>query len=119
MSSITVLENKLQEAKDVVSKLEQEIREEQKKERIKAIDEAQALIKNHQLNASDLSFSKNQASAKYAKQKGVKLAAKFKDPDTGKLWSGRGRLPGWLTKQIANGKKREDFMIQDTTESKP
>ena len=38
---------------------------------------------------------------------GDKVAAKFRDPETGKTWSGRGREPVWI-----KGKDREEFRIQ-------
>jgi DNA-binding protein H-NS len=38
---------------------------------------------------------------------GDKAAAKFRDPETGKTWSGRGREPVWI-----KGKNREEFKIQ-------
>jgi DNA-binding protein H-NS len=38
---------------------------------------------------------------------GDKVAAKFRDPETGKTWSGRGREPTWI-----KGKNREDFKMQ-------
>ena len=37
---------------------------------------------------------------------GDKVAAKFRDPETGKTWSGRGREPTWI-----KGKNREEFKI--------
>ena len=36
-----------------------------------------------------------------------KVAAKFRDPETGKTWSGRGREPTWI-----KGKNREEFKVQ-------
>lgn len=36
---------------------------------------------------------------------------KYRDPDTGTTWSGRGRLPRWMTAAIAQGKTREEFLI--------
>ena len=38
---------------------------------------------------------------------GDKVVAKFRDPETGKTWSGRGREPVWI-----KGKDREEFKIQ-------
>lgn len=35
------------------------------------------------------------------------LPPKYRDPKTGKTWSGRGRTPGWI------GKRRERFLIQE------
>ncbi len=38
---------------------------------------------------------------------GDKVAAKFRNPETGQTWSGRGREPVWI-----KGENREDFKIQ-------
>jgi DNA-binding protein H-NS len=35
------------------------------------------------------------------------VSAKFKDPGTGAVWSGRGRAPLWL-----NGKNKDDSLIK-------
>jgi DNA-binding protein H-NS len=40
---------------------------------------------------------------------GAKVAAKFRNPETGDTWSGRGREPNWL-----KGKNREDFKLQQS-----
>jgi DNA-binding protein H-NS len=39
------------------------------------------------------------------------VAAKYRNPETGATWSGRGRAPRWLAAAEAKGKKREDFAI--------
>ncbi len=36
------------------------------------------------------------------------MPPKYRDPQTGATWNGRGRAPGWL-----DGKKRERFLIED------
>jgi DNA-binding protein H-NS len=38
---------------------------------------------------------------------GVKSAPKYRDPETGATWTGRGREPGWL-----KGKNRADFAVE-------
>ena len=43
--------------------------------------------------------------------KGSEVAAKFKDPETGASWSGRGLQPKWLKAALADGKKIEDFAV--------
>ena len=43
--------------------------------------------------------------------KGTKVAAKYRHPETGQTWSGRGILPKWMTEEIAKGRQREDFAI--------
>ena len=39
-----------------------------------------------------------------------KLAPKYRGPD-GKTWCGRGARPQWLSVELKNGKKLEDFLI--------
>jgi DNA-binding protein H-NS len=41
------------------------------------------------------------------------VSPKYRDPYSGKLWSGRGKLPRWMTALIAQGAKKEDFRIGD------
>jgi DNA-binding protein H-NS len=36
---------------------------------------------------------------------------KYRGPD-GDLWSGRGRMPKWLQSALADGKSKDDFLIQ-------
>ena len=42
----------------------------------------------------------------------AQAAAKYKDPETGQTWSGRGRAPKWF-----NSKEREKFLIKDSGQS--
>lgn len=44
--------------------------------------------------------------------RGVKIAPKYRHPQTGETWTGRGGVAGWLAKEIAAGRKREDFLIE-------
>ncbi len=42
---------------------------------------------------------------------GAKRAAKYRGPH-GKEWSGRGRMPNWLAALEAEGRGREEFLVQ-------
>ena len=42
---------------------------------------------------------------------GSKVAAKFRDPATGKTWTGRGRTPTWIVEYEKKGKSRDTFAI--------
>ena len=42
------------------------------------------------------------------KRKGVKAVPKYRDPETGVTWSGRGKEPTWM-----RGQPRENFLIKD------
>ena len=48
-----------------------------------------------------------------SKNKGVKVAPKYRNPANEKeTWSGRGRAPLWMSAAIAAGRKQEEFLIQ-------
>ena len=40
------------------------------------------------------------------RSKGEKVAPKYRNPETGDTWTGRGREPGWI-----KGKSRDDFAL--------
>lgn len=77
--------------------LEKLIKETQEQEKKAAIAQAKEIIASHKLTADDL-FGKHKAT--------VRVEAKYKDPETGSTWSGRGRAPKWL-----EGKTRAEFAI--------
>jgi DNA-binding protein H-NS len=43
--------------------------------------------------------------------KGVKVAPKYRNPQTGETWAGRGATPRWLRALLRRGRKLEDFAI--------
>src|SRR3954471_12597864 len=43
--------------------------------------------------------------------KGTKVEPQYRNPKTGEKWSGRGRTPRWLVKEINAGRTKEDFRI--------
>lgn len=48
-----------------------------------------------------------------SKAAGKSVEPKYVGPE-GETWSGRGLSPKWLATLVANGAKREDFLIQKT-----
>lgn len=50
---------------------------------------------------------------------GMKVAPKYRHPETGETWTGRGGIAGWLAREIKAGKKREDFLINREQVAKP
>ncbi len=40
------------------------------------------------------------------------VRAKYRHPDTGETWSGRGSAPGWLKRLEAQGRPREEFAVE-------
>lgn len=44
-------------------------------------------------------------------KKGRVFVAKYRDPATGKTWSGQGKHPRWLAEAIARGAAKDSFLI--------
>ena len=91
--------------------LERQIAQAQSKSRQDAIDKIRAIMQEAGLTAGDLAASVPKArSTNKAGIERKPVAAKYKDGN-GNAWSGRGLKPKWLTAQLANGKKLEDFAV--------
>lgn len=101
-------------------KIEQEI------ERLKA--NARALVERHRgpalesilhamreydISPQDVANAYNSAN-KGSRRSGSKqtVAPKYRDPATGKTWTGRGRTPRWLTAAEEQGQHRDTFLIK-------
>jgi len=83
--------------------LSKQIEEVRQQERSEGISKALALITEYQLTQQDLFGGAGAAK----KVKAVsKVAAKYRDPMSGKEWSGRGVSPKWL-----QGKDKAQFLI--------
>lgn len=92
--------------KDLIAQraaLEQQIAEVRKNELADAIAKVRALLAEHNLTAADIFPN---AKAKPVSKPASKVAPKFRDPITGKTWSGRGITPTWLA-----DKNKADYAI--------
>ena len=78
--------------------LEQQIAQLKKAERADALQNARKLVETYDLTADEI-FGKQKSSGK-------PVAVKYRNPETGETWTGRGRAPRWL-----EGKNREDFAV--------
>jgi len=82
--------------------LNKQIEEARKTEIESAIAKARELVAEYGLTADDV-FAK--AASKAGKKIGT-VAPKYRDPQTGATWTGRGREPLWIA-----GKNRSSFTI--------
>ena len=80
--------------------IEQQIKDLRKNERQGAITKARELIAEFELTAGDL-FVKG------ARGMRGKAEPKYKDPATGKTWTGRGKPPLWIA-----GNNKGDYLIK-------
>lgn len=85
--------------------LEAQIAAKRQSELAEAIAQVKALVEAHGLTAADV-FGSGVRRAKAAEKTGSKVAAKYRDPVSGKTWSGRGLAPKWLA-----GKNKADYAI--------
>lgn len=85
--------------------LEKQIDETRKNELREAIRTVKSLVAEFGLSASDV-FGSERSEKKRDKRTGRKVPPKYRDPATGKTWTGRGRAPTWM-----EGKDREKFLI--------
>lgn len=85
------------------SALDAQIAAAQKSEKQGAIQEAIALIADYDIGEYQL-FSRSISRAPLATK--TPVLAKYKDPETAKTWTGRGKPPLWIA-----GKDRSQFVI--------
>jgi DNA-binding protein H-NS len=90
--------------------------------KLRAVDRVRALMKKLGVELSDLGAAPR-AKARGPVPKGRKPAAgkarksggivppKYRDPESGATWTGRGRTPVWMAKKLAEGRTREEFAI--------
>ena len=92
------------------AELDQQIDSLGREQRGPVIAEIKALMANHGLTLADLA-GKAFTSAKRSATKGSKVAAKYRDPDSGATWGGRGPRPRWLKAAIEGGKTLGDLAV--------
>lgn len=62
------------------------------------------LIEDNNIDINDLLNDKKQAAGA---KKTKSVDAKYRDPESGNTWTGRGRAPKWL-----DGRNKEEFLIK-------
>lgn len=101
----------LQELLAQKAAIEKQIIETQRTERAEAINRVRALMAEHGLTVADLGMKSAAASSRAAAPARSKVAPKYRHPDTGETWTGRGLQPKWLKAALAEGKKISDFAL--------
>jgi DNA-binding protein H-NS len=100
----------LQELLAQKADIERQISDARRQERSDAIAKVRALMAEQGLTAADL-VAKTTASGRTSSTSGRKVAAKYRDPETGQTWTGRGLKPKWLASALESGKQLGDFAI--------
>jgi DNA-binding protein H-NS len=82
--------------------LESKIAEARQREISQAVSQVRSLVAEFGLTAQDVFPTGKARSA----ASGGKVAPKYRDPATGKTWTGRGKAPKWI-----DGQDRAKFLI--------
>ena len=101
----------LQELLDQKADLERQISAAAKASRAEALAQIRTLMAQHGLTPADLSTPPQKHTAGARTGSRSKVAPKYRHPETGATWTGRGLKPRWLTEQLAIGKQASDFAI--------
>lgn len=93
----------LQKQKELAAQIEAA----RKQELSAAIDKVRTIIAEFDLKPEDV-FGKGKKAGKTASA-GPKVAPKYRDPETGATWTGRGKAPLW----IATAPDRDAYLIKE------
>ncbi len=91
--------------------------------KVRAMERVKAYMKKLGVSAQDLVAAGPRAKTatkgrrRSAAKPKLTVAPKFRDPDSGATWTGRGRPPVWLAQKIAQGATKDQFLI--TTNPNP
>ena len=118
--SIDSIQKQIQKLQLQAAKLEQE-REQRK---AKAVKRVFSLMRELGVDMEDLNHASVQTRRRGRPPKRPSLiksgeitttsrpvAPKYRHPESGNTWTGRGKVPRWLASEIRSGKSREDFLI--------
>ena len=87
------------------AELEKQIIKARAEEFSEVVDKIKKLMADYGITPADLGLG---SSAKKARQRRRVIKPKYRDPQTGAEWSGRGKPPKWIA-----GQDRSLFVIQD------
>lgn len=93
-----------QEYQEQIAKLQTLAEQARQDEMVEARRKVRELMDAHKLSPSD--FAESNEKKKQTEKKGT-VQAKYRDPDSGATWTGRGRAPRWL-----NRRDKDEFLIK-------
>lgn len=109
------LQKQIAEYEAMLSELKAKQREKLESQRAQVIESIREKIKRYGITAGEVFVSSRATSRvtpRVANSTRSVVAAKYRDPETGAVWSGRGKMPLWLDAQIKAGRERSEFLIQ-------
>jgi DNA-binding protein H-NS len=104
----------LQELIAEKERIEREIQAQQTAQRDAALAEIRSIMDANGLSIADIGGGTARRLSRGTGDnptKGSKVAAKYRHPETGESWSGRGLKPRWLKAAIEQGRQIEEFAV--------
>ena len=96
--------------------------------KLKSVAQVRALMKKLNVSVSDLQGASQEdkpkskrlkgaspRSATASSQKRAAVAPKYRHPETMQTWTGRGKAPIWLASLLAQGHRKEDYLISPSS----
>jgi len=83
-----------------------QIEEMQKALRAEALSEIRARMLEYQISVADLA-----STGRSVQREKSKSVPKYRNPETGKTWSGRGKRPQWIHDALADGQSLDKYLI--------
>jgi DNA-binding protein H-NS len=100
----------LQEAK---AQIDAQIEQARKLARDGAITQIIGIMAEAGITPADLGFTPPAAKVKAKRVKSTR-EPKYRDPESGQSWVGRGKRPDWLVHALAGGRSLDSFAVQAT-----
>lgn len=97
-----------------IEELQQEAKRLRDLEIRSVIDTIQKQISYYNITLQELGYSDVYDDGRYSKRSHKGIYYRNKD---GQTWSGVGRQPRWLKEALANGMKKEDFLVNESDSS--
>lgn len=101
-----------------IQKLQKQAKALQAKRRGPAITTIIRSMREYDITPDDITAAYNKKAAPRAARKTTANAVtkrtvpvKYRHPDTGETWTGRGKAPRWIVQAESEGKRRDDFLI--------
>jgi DNA-binding protein H-NS len=86
--------------------LERQIEEAKSREYAEVLNEIKQKMADYGITLQELAGGRGAKGAKAASRSRSGVAPKYRDPDSGSTWSGRGKPPKWIA-----GQDRDSFLI--------
>ncbi|TAM87392.1 MAG: H-NS histone family protein [Candidimonas sp.] len=112
----SVLQTKIEKE---IAKLQKQANALRNKRRIPVIASIVRSMREYQIAPEEITAALSKKSAKSGtKLNGSSATAKrpvpvkYRHPETGATWTGRGKAPRWIVQAESDGKQRSDFLVQ-------